>query len=143
MDRTSAVQSNSRPIGDKNYIQKKVPVNKKYNNVSSKLSGKTGMSAKDVNIVSDQLVAKRKDEKYKRIKCSTLAKLLSETQYEESIYNLNDQNSAVGNDAMSYQGGMGQQPQYQEETIGGLLGTGQNSVPNNDTKSVVSTAMSQ
>ena len=30
---------------------------------------------KDVNIVSDQLVAKRKDEKYKRIKCSTLAKL--------------------------------------------------------------------
>ena len=48
------------------------------------------MSAKDVNIVSDQLVAKRKDERYKRIKCSTLAKLLSENQYEESIYNLND-----------------------------------------------------
>lgn len=53
MDRTSAVQSNSKPIGDANYIQKKVPVNKKYNNVSSKLTGKTGMSAKDVNIVSD------------------------------------------------------------------------------------------
>ena len=48
------------------------------------------MSAKDVNIVSDQLVAKRKNEKYKRIKPSTLAKLMSETQYEESIYNLND-----------------------------------------------------
>jgi len=57
------------------------------------------------------LVAKRKDEKYKRIKCSTLAKLLSETQYEESIYNLNDAASGMGNDAMSYQGGMGQMPQ--------------------------------
>jgi hypothetical protein len=84
-----------------------VPVNKKYANVSSKLGGKTGTSAKDVNIVSDQLVAKRKGEKYKRIKCSTLAKLLSENQYEESIYNLNDAASGMGNDAMSYQGGMG------------------------------------
>jgi len=53
MDRTSAVQSNSKPIGDKNFIQKKVPVNKKYANVSSKLGGKTGTSAKDVNVVSD------------------------------------------------------------------------------------------
>ena len=72
-------------------------------------SVKTGISAKDVNIVSDQLVAKRKNEKYKRIKASTLAKLMSETHYEESIYNLNDQSSGMG-DAMSYQGGMGQVP---------------------------------
>jgi len=35
---------------------------------------------------------------------------MTEYQYEESIYNLNDQNSGVGNDAMSYQGGMGQAP---------------------------------
>ena len=93
------------------FIQKKVPVTNKYANVQSKLGGKTGATAKDVNIVSDQLVAKRKGEKYKRIKCSTLAKLMNEYQYEESIYNLNDANSGVGGDAMSYQGGMGQVPQ--------------------------------
>ena len=47
-------------------------------------------------------MAKRKGEKYKRIKCSTLAKLMNEYQYEESIYNLNDAGSGVGGDAMSY-----------------------------------------
>ena len=41
-------------------------------------------------MIGDQLVAKRKGEKHKRIKCSTLAKLMTETHYEESIYNLND-----------------------------------------------------
>lgn len=34
-------------------------------------------------------MAKRKNEKFKRIKASTLAKLLSEQEFEESIYNLN------------------------------------------------------
>ncbi len=37
----------------------------------------------------DQLLAKRKDERFKRIKCSTLAKLLTEQNFEESIYNIN------------------------------------------------------
>jgi hypothetical protein len=40
--------------------------------------------------IGDQLVAKRKGEKHKRIKPSTLAKLMTENTYEESIYNLND-----------------------------------------------------
>lgn len=35
---------------------------------------------------------------------------MNENQYEESIYNLNDGSSGMGNDAMSYQGGMGQAP---------------------------------
>ena len=35
------------------YIQKKVPASKKYGAVQSKLTGSTGKSAKDVNIVSD------------------------------------------------------------------------------------------
>ena len=43
-----------------------------------------------MNTVSDNLVAKRKGEKYKRIKCSTLAKLMTENNYEESIYHLNE-----------------------------------------------------
>jgi len=49
-----------------------------------------GKTSKDVNVVSDNLMAKRKGEKHKRIKCSTLAKLMTEHNYEESIYNLND-----------------------------------------------------
>ena len=39
----------------------------------------------------DKLVTKRKDEKFKRIKCSTLAKLLAELNpTKESIYSLGD-----------------------------------------------------
>ena len=45
------------------------------------------------DLIGDNLMAKRKGEKHKRIKCSTLAKLMTEHQYEESIYNLNDNNS--------------------------------------------------
>jgi centrosomal protein CEP41 len=33
-------------------------------------------------------MAKRKGEKHKRIKVSTLARLMTEQSYEESIYNL-------------------------------------------------------
>lgn len=40
-------------------------------------------------LVGDNLLAKRKNEKFKRIKCSTLAKMLQENNTEESIYNLN------------------------------------------------------
>ena len=77
-------------------LDTKVPKNPKYQNVKSNIN--TGKSAKDVEIISkflclqglgDMLLAKRKNEKFKRIKCSTLAKLLSEITVEESIYNLN------------------------------------------------------
>lgn len=37
------------------------------------------------------MVAKRKGEKFKRIKGSTLAKLLQETNNDESVYNLAEQ----------------------------------------------------
>ena len=40
-------------------------------------------------------MAKRKNEKFKRIKCSTLAKMLQENNYEESIYNINNADSAT------------------------------------------------
>jgi hypothetical protein len=52
-------------------------------------------------ITGDNLLAKRKNEKYKRIKCSTLAKLMQENNHEESIYNLNENGSMVG-DQMSH-----------------------------------------
>lgn len=102
-------------------------MNAKYSGVKSKLTGQTGKTAKDVSVISDQLVAKRKSEKYKRIKCSTLAKLLSEMQYEESIYNLNgDEASQVGDmDLPSVK--------RDGESLAGLLGGG-----NADTKSQAS-----
>lgn len=46
-------------------------------------------------LLGDQLVAKRKGEKFKRIKCSTLAKLLQENISDESVYALADQQDQV------------------------------------------------
>ena len=45
--------------------------------------------------IGDQLVAKRKSEKFKRIKTSTLAKLLQENNNDESVYALADQHDQV------------------------------------------------
>jgi SPX domain protein involved in polyphosphate accumulation len=74
-----------------NFVQvldKKVKKSTKYDNIKSSLN--TGKTIRDVEIMSnlhsqmfhkligDQLVAKKKNEKFKRIKCSTLAKLLQE-----------------------------------------------------------------
>ena len=42
-------------------------------------------------------MAKRKNEKFKRIKCSTLAKLLQEQTYDESVYNLANQQDQMLN----------------------------------------------
>lgn len=37
--------------------------------------------------IGDKLVAKRASEKFRRIKCSTLAKLLNGINFGESVYN--------------------------------------------------------
>jgi hypothetical protein len=47
--------------------------------------------------LGDQMVAKRKNEKFKRIKGSTLAKLLQENNNDESVYQL----AEMGGDQMS------------------------------------------
>ena len=60
-------------------------------------------------------MAKRKGEKHKRIKCSTLAKLMTEHNYEESIYNLNENGSEM--DQMSGMGG----EESKQESLAGLL----------------------
>jgi len=84
-----------------------------------------------MQFVGDNLLAKRKGEKHKRIKCSTLARLLTEQNFEESIYNLNENSPSVMHadpTEPSVKGG-------REESIMGLMHTGQNNVPNADTKS--------
>lgn len=63
-------------IGDKDILQRKTVQNAKYANVKSTV--KTGNTMKSVTTVSDGLIAKRKGEGFKRIKCSTLARLLHE-----------------------------------------------------------------
>jgi hypothetical protein len=76
-------------IGDKNILNKKTKPNDKYSKVKSGIN--TGQSSKGITTVSDQLIAKRKNEKFKRVKCSTLARLLRESTAgsSESIYDLN------------------------------------------------------
>lgn len=51
----------------------------------------SGKTMKDVEVISDQLVAKRKGENFSRIKCSTLARYLNEVTNEESIEGLMEQ----------------------------------------------------
>ena len=58
----------------------------KYKDVKGQVySGKT---INDVEIISDQFLSKRKNELFKRLKASTIIKLLSENHNTESIYNL-------------------------------------------------------
>jgi hypothetical protein len=67
-------------------LTKKIKANPKYANVKSVVSH--GKTTKDVDVLSDNLVAKRKGENYGRVKCSTLAKFVSEFNNEESVFNL-------------------------------------------------------
>lgn len=87
--------------GDKNLLTKKPQPNNKYSNVSKVIS--TGKTINDVHLMSDQLVSKRKSEMFKRIKGSTIVKLLNQPKETESIYNvgggeeqkLGDENQSV------------------------------------------------
>ena len=72
-------------------IQKKIKTNPKYADVKSVVNH--GKTMKDVEIISDQLIAKRKGENFGRIKCTTLAKFLSEVHSEESVFGLMQQQS--------------------------------------------------
>jgi centrosomal protein CEP41 len=78
--------------GKKGFLNKKVKSSSKYDHVQSKL--KSGKTVKDVEVISDQLVAKRKFENFKRIKGTTLEKLLSEQTAisAESIYQMGGDN---------------------------------------------------
>ena len=76
-------------------MTKKIKVNPKYAEVKSVVSH--GKNMKDVKVISDQLVAKRKGENFGRIKHSTLARFLSEVNNEESVFGLMSQADEVEN----------------------------------------------
>jgi centrosomal protein CEP41 len=75
-------------FGKKGFMNKKFKSNNKYDHVKSTM--KSGKTVKDVEVISDKLVAKRKFENFKRIKGSTMEKLLREqtSMNAESIYAL-------------------------------------------------------
>lgn len=95
-----------RPIGyvagKGSVLDKKVPKSNKYEHVESKLAGKTGMTVKDVEVMSkfyliplgNKEVSKRKGELFRRIKPSTLWKMLNQEIQAESIYNINHEDDA-------------------------------------------------
>ena len=75
---------------------KKIKANSKYANIKSVISH--GKTTKDVDILSDNLVAKRKGENYGRVKCSTLAKFLTEFSTSETVFDLMRNNTNGGDD---------------------------------------------
>jgi len=67
-------------------LDKRVPESKKYAHVGSNIN--TGSSAKNVSVVSSGAAAKKRNEVFKRIRCSTLARLLEEREVNETVYAL-------------------------------------------------------
>lgn len=73
--------------GNKALINKKMPLNPKYAEVRSMVDHGV-MTHKDVEILSDSLIAKKKGENFGRIKPKTLASFLTQSNNEESVFGL-------------------------------------------------------
>ena len=88
MDKISDKRTIAQKYGDKGAQDKKLKENPKYKQISKVVD--TGNTIKSSQFMSDQLIAKRKNEMFKRVKCSTIIKLIkaSEAKQTESIYNL-------------------------------------------------------
>ena len=103
-------------------LDKKVKSNPKYQNVKKKLN--TGLTIRNIQVLSNQLVAKRKGEHFHRIKHSQLEALLKEETQQESIFNLNQ--------------GIEEDVEQEEENIMNLNGNASNANNNQfDVKSVM------
>ena len=88
MDKLSDKRTIAQKYGEKNGPEKKLKENPKFNHIKSLVD--TGSTIKSNQFMSDQLISKRKSEMFKRLKGSTIIKLLKSTQEKqtESIYNL-------------------------------------------------------
>jgi centrosomal protein CEP41 len=82
-----------------NPLDKKPPVNPKYANVETKLN--SGATVDQKKMMSAQAVAQRRNEIFKRVKCSTLARLIQENEVAESVFGLVDDNKDVRDNASS------------------------------------------
>ncbi|CAJ1352685.1 unnamed protein product [Effrenium voratum] len=79
-------------------LEKKVPESKKYAHIASSID--TGASAKKEKLHSANVTAKRKDEIFKRVRPSTLVRLLQDREVSESVYAMGP-GSERGDDASS------------------------------------------
>ena len=88
MDKISDKRTIAQKYGDKGAQEKKLKENPKYKQISKVVD--TGNTIKSNQFMSDQLISKRKSEMFKRVKGSTIIKLIKAAQANqtESIYNL-------------------------------------------------------
>jgi len=88
MDKISDKRTIAQKFGEKGGQEKKLKENPKYKQISKVID--TGSTIKSNQFMSDQLISKRKSEMFKRVKGSTIIKLIKAAQANqtESIYNL-------------------------------------------------------
>ena len=88
LDKISDKRTIAQKYGDKGAQEKKLKENPKYKQISKVVD--TGNTIKSNQFMSDQLISKRKSEMFKRVKGSTIIKLIKAAQANqtESIYNL-------------------------------------------------------
>lgn len=100
-DRLADKRTIAEKFGDKTGMDKKIKTNPKYKNVEKVID--TGSTIKDVKFQSDQLVSKRKSEMFKRVKGSTIIKLLNaaKSSQTESIYNVGSPQEDIKEDNKS------------------------------------------
>jgi len=93
MDKISDKRTIAQKYGDKGVQDRKLKENPKYKQITKVID--TGNTINNKQFMSDQLISKRKSEMFKRVKGSTIIKLIKAAQANqtESIYNLgNDPN---------------------------------------------------
>jgi hypothetical protein len=69
-----------------NPLDRKTPSNPRYSDVGPRLN--TGKTVNQVEILSNQSISRKRGELFRRIKPSTIAKLIEELGTSESIYDL-------------------------------------------------------
>lgn len=97
MDKISDKRTIAQKFGDKTIQEKKLKENPKYKQVAKVVD--TGSTIKNTQFMSDQLISKRKSELFKRVKGSTIIKLIKSAKEKqtESIYNLGNGDPNINN----------------------------------------------
>jgi centrosomal protein CEP41 len=99
MDKISDKRTIAQKYGDKGGQDRKIKENPKYKQITKVID--TGNTINNKQFMSDQLISKRKSEMFKRVKGSTIIKLIKAAQANqtESIYNLgNEPNPNLGDE---------------------------------------------
>ena len=102
-DKISDKRTIAQKYGVNGGVEKKMSSNPKYKDITKVID--TGNTIKSNQFMSDQLISKRKSEMFKRVKGSTIIKLINiaQSNQTESIYNLGNepQNEDIKDDNKS------------------------------------------